>query len=196
MLLGLSTTRVQASAQLNHNLNSPDTHHGKLKHYFDPEKVKVRKFLDYFEGVLMSNPVSPPFSVAPRRPRPPRCSPRDEKDQDALEFEDELAQREYGVYYDLVFDLYESPDHVPCLAALATFLLKHGLGRETFMVFVRILEVSSDKQYASSDDLALVILCLCNLCCKYMTDYRISHILTDIVYMCPESALVLGRCYC
>lgn len=103
-------------------------------------------------------------------------------------------QKDYGAYYDLVFDLYEHPDHVPSLAALATFLLSQRLGRETFMVFVRILEVSRDTQYASDDDLALIILCLCNLCCKYMTDYRISHILTDIVSLCPESAIVLGKC--
>jgi hypothetical protein len=187
---------VQTSVGNNKTLNSPLEHHGKLKYYFDPEKVKVRKFLDYFEGILMSNPVSPPFSVDTRKPEPPRYSPRDEKDHDALEFEDELAQKEYGAYYDLVFDVYENPDHVPSLAALATFLLSQRLGRETFMVFVRILEVSRDQQYSCEDDLALVVLCLCNLCCKYMTDYRISHILTEIVFMCPESALVLGTCVC
>ena len=102
-------------------------------------------------------------------------------------------QKDYGAYYDLIFDLYDNPDHVPSLAALATFLLSQHLGRETFVVFVRILEVSRDQQYSSDDDLALVVLCLCNLCCKYMGDYRISHILTDIVSLCPESAIVLGE---
>lgn len=172
---------------------SPAEHHGKLKDYYDPDKVRCRKFLDFFEGILLSNPVSPPFRVAVRKPRRPHCAPSDERDIDALEFEEELSQAAYAEYYDLLLDLHQHPDHVPSLAALATFLLRHELGRECIVVFVRVLEVSSDKQYASADDLACVALSLCSLCCKYMTDYRISHILTEIVFMCPESALVLGR---
>jgi len=189
----LSTTNVMPTKQVqNKTINSPAEHHGKLKNYFDPEKIKTRKFLDFFEGILLSNPVSPPFTVEKRTPQRPMYSPSDEKDSDALEFEEEMVQKDYGTYYDLIFDLYENPDHVPCLVALATFLLRHKLGRETIMVFVRILEVSSDKQYASNEDLACIVLSLCSMCCKYMSDYRISHILTEIVFLCPESSIVLG----
>jgi hypothetical protein len=189
----LSYTSVKPNKQdQNKTINSPAEHHGKLKYYFDPDKVKTRKFLDYFEGILLSNPVSPPFTVDVRRPQQPLYSPSDEKDSDALEFEEEMVQKDYGTYYDLIFDLYENPDHIPCLVALATFLLRHQLGRETIMVFVRILEVASDKLFTSNDDLAFIALSLCSLCCKYMTDYRISHILTEIVFLCPESSIVLG----
>lgn len=157
----------------------------------EDSKFKINRFRELISRVLVSSYIRPSYTP-PVDSSGPRITAFDEPDHDALEFEDEFTTAEYVAYADHIFNLLDHPEHIPSLLSFCEYLMKKNLGREVVMVLVRILEVTVDKTFPTPEDFAVVLILTVRLYCKFMSDFRIVHVLIECAELCPESPLVLS----
>jgi tetratricopeptide (TPR) repeat protein len=193
---GVSVVMEESESGSRRKTGKKPTHASPKATKHDPlpkedSKFKMNRFRELINQVLVSSYIRPSYTP-PTDSSGPRITAFDEPDQDALEFEDELTTAQYIEYADHIFDLLDHPEHVPSLLSFCECLMKKNLGREVVMVLVRVLEVSVDKTFPTAEDFAVVVILTVRLYCKYMSDFRIVHVLIECAELCPESALVLS----